>query len=282
MEKVIAGIVTFNPDIDRLKKNIEAIKGQVSYIVISDNASLNIEEIKELVKIYSVTIIENEENKGIAHGLNECMKFAQDNEYDWVITLDQDSICPLNILEKANHLMKRKDIAMVVPLLKESNSGEICYLGERDNGQDWQEVKKCITSASITNIAAWRNVDGFDEELFIDYVDYDFAMKVILKNYKIIRMNNIFLDHQIGKSEIKKILNKKVRVAHHSAFRKYYIARNIIIYIKRYWRKINFIQEIMRLLKVLLLITFFEENKCEKMKAYFKGIKNGIGYNINK
>ena len=49
MNEVIAGIVTYNPDINRLCKNLDAIKNQVSCIVIVDNASINIEEIKNLI-----------------------------------------------------------------------------------------------------------------------------------------------------------------------------------------------------------------------------------------
>ncbi|MBO5030362.1 MAG: glycosyltransferase family 2 protein [Lachnospiraceae bacterium] len=278
MNRVIACIITFNPDIKRLERNIEAIKKQVEQIVIFDNASSNILEINKLLSEYAVTILEECENKGIAYGLNQCMEFARKNDYEWVITLDQDSICPLDIIKKSYVFLKRKDIAMIVPVIRESNSGEMCLLGDRLNKDDFQEVKKCITSGAITNVKVWEKVDGFDEGLFIDYVDYDFAMKVLLKKYKIIRMNKVLLDHQIGNSKYKNILGRKVRIANHSDFRKYYIARNMIIYIKRYWKNINALKEIMRVIKVLLLIIFFESNKRNKISAFLRGIKDGLIY----
>ena len=41
------GIVTYNPDIEKLKKNISRIAGQVCKLVIADNGSKNIEDIKK-------------------------------------------------------------------------------------------------------------------------------------------------------------------------------------------------------------------------------------------
>ena len=46
------GIVTYNPDIEKLKKNISRIAGQVCKLVIADNGSKNIEDIKNLVLMY--------------------------------------------------------------------------------------------------------------------------------------------------------------------------------------------------------------------------------------
>ena len=125
-----------------------------------------------------------------------------------------------------------------------------------------------------------HNLRGFDNKMFIDYVDYDYALRCVINNYKIIRMNDVILDHRIGRSVYRKFLWTKIRVANHPAYRKYYIARNIVIYIRRYAKNINVMAELLRLFKVFLLTVLYEDNKKEKLKAYFKGIKAGIGYKI--
>ena len=52
--KVCAGIVLFQPDIERLKENINAIINYVEHIYMVDNGSENIEEIRECLElIYS-------------------------------------------------------------------------------------------------------------------------------------------------------------------------------------------------------------------------------------
>ena len=49
MEKIYAGIVTFNPDIERLKENVCAICIQVPEVVIFDNGSSNFVDIQECI-----------------------------------------------------------------------------------------------------------------------------------------------------------------------------------------------------------------------------------------
>lgn len=45
-QNLFAGIVTFNPDIELLRKNIEAICAQVDLVIIVDNGSRNLEDIR--------------------------------------------------------------------------------------------------------------------------------------------------------------------------------------------------------------------------------------------
>ena len=49
-QNLFAGIVTFNPDIELLRKNIEAICAQVDLVIIVDNGSRNLEDIRHLAK----------------------------------------------------------------------------------------------------------------------------------------------------------------------------------------------------------------------------------------
>lgn len=53
----IAGIVLFNPEIDRLVDNIEAIYKQVDKLLLVDNDSKNIEVIERMVANYANCIL---------------------------------------------------------------------------------------------------------------------------------------------------------------------------------------------------------------------------------
>lgn len=272
----IAGIVTFNPDVNRLKKNIEAIIYQVKAVVIVDNNSSNIKDI-ELLSYRNLIIIKNDSNKGIAFALNQMLEWADKKGFGWVITLDQDSVCPPDYISTAQHYMKAQ-IGQIVPVLFESNSKTYQYLGDKPNGKTVQYVSKSITSASITNVKVWKEIRGFDNDLFIDYVDYDYAIRLRLAGYKILRLNAVFLDHQIGNSVNQKIGIINVRVSNHSSFRKYYICRNIIIFIRRYRINSKPIQELMRLFKVVFFTILFEDKKKEKLRSIKKGCMDGLKY----
>ena len=49
MSKVYAGVVTYNPEIKRLKENISSIQNQVTTVVIFDNGSNNVDNIQKLI-----------------------------------------------------------------------------------------------------------------------------------------------------------------------------------------------------------------------------------------
>ena len=96
MCRILTGIVTYNPDIGRLKQNLETITDQTDELLIIDNASENFSQIKTLA---AGKFIELEKNHGIAYALRRLMDFANKNGYDWVLTLDQDSVACQMILE---------------------------------------------------------------------------------------------------------------------------------------------------------------------------------------
>ena len=72
LDAVLVGIVTFNPDLGRLKDNINAVLVQVKHILIVDNGSDNFEEVNCLFSD-DITIIKNVKNEGIAKALRQIM-----------------------------------------------------------------------------------------------------------------------------------------------------------------------------------------------------------------
>ncbi|MGV3060935.1 glycosyltransferase family 2 protein [Streptococcus hyovaginalis] len=273
--KVIAGIVTFNPNIKRLKENVNAISPQVEKILVVDNGSENIKLIDQL-KCDKIIVFANKMNIGIAAALNQVMEYAYQNAYNWVITLDQDSITPDKFIDDSSTHFNTPNVAQIVPIIYDENVKVYYDLGTKIDTAHFQEVKKSITSASITNVTIWKEIGKFDSDLFIDYVDYDYCMKINLNGYKILRNNKRVLFHELGSSEMRRFLFFKIRVSNHSSFRKYYIARNIVIFIKRYKHNSRPFAELLRLLKVILLTIFYEKNKLNKLKKISKGILDGM------
>ena len=104
--ETLAGITLYEPDVHRLLENIDAVLPQVDKLICVDNGSKNIAEIKDRIhwKYPEVEIIENGENLGIARALNQMFEYAEAHVYDWVLTLDQDSVCPENLMEEYKKL----------------------------------------------------------------------------------------------------------------------------------------------------------------------------------
>lgn len=282
--KVSAGIVLYNPDVKRLNENIAAIVNQVDRVILVDNQSENYNQVFSGVSALGfnnkVKWIRNDENLGIAKALNQICQDAINSGEQWVLTLDQDSVCPGNIIESYLKYSDESNVALICPAIMEKIIGRQLTKSTGDTNEK-EYVDRCITSAAFTNLDIWQKIDGFREELFIDYVDFDYCTKAIIAGYKIIRINSVVLNHKLGDCRLARLGTFKIRVSNHSAFRKYYIARNIVIYIRRYKKNINMFKERLRLIKVLLITMIFEKGKKEKLKNYFKGIRDGVKFKIN-
>ena len=152
--KIPAGIVLYCPDPDRLRENLEAICPQAASVICVDNGSDNREEITRLLSQYPQTIlIANESNVGIARALNQICRRAADDGFDYVVTLDQDSVCPADMIASyEEHLTE--DAGLLCPVVKDRNHD----LGTKGGDEPMTEITECITSASLVNLKAWEAV----------------------------------------------------------------------------------------------------------------------------
>ena len=182
VNKYIAGITTYQPDLSRLKMNVEAISLQVDKVLIVDNGSANISEIEQLIHDYdNLIIINNKENKGIAFAMNIIGEYAYENGYDWFLTLDQDSVCPKNMMKEYSILVD-SNIGIIAPYIKfnERFIGQLLRNNKsegdkRDSKQYAEEVLYAVSSGQLINTRIWKEADGFWDYLFIDYVDQEFC-----------------------------------------------------------------------------------------------------------
>ena len=152
--QTLAGIVTYNPDLDRLKDNLNAICFQVNKIIIVDNGSNNYDEIESFENSYSnLKILHNDVNVGIAKALNQIGDFADYNGYNFFLTLDQDSIAGDNLVAELKSCFKDNCIGMVCPYINRNNDYKF--------NDRVSEVFSCITSGCMVNTHAWKSIDGF-------------------------------------------------------------------------------------------------------------------------
>lgn len=275
-----AGIVTYQPDLKKLKSNIESIYKQVDRVVIIDNGSKNINDIYNLQSTFSnVEIRPLKKNEGVAAALNHILDWANKLEMKWVLTLDQDSQClpgVINDYEKLSHI---PNVAMISSRRKDVNFGfEKADLFE----QEYIEVERCITSCCYTNVNAALKVGGFDESMFIDYVDFDMCYSLKEHGYKIIKSHFIGFMHELGESQKKYFFKREVVVTNHSPLRRYYYGRNIIYFIRKHKKSINKFRYYVRAYGRLAVVLVYEVNKKEKLKEGIRGMIDGYKMPLNK
>ena len=267
--KIYAGIVSFNPDIKRLKENIEAIYNQVPRVLIFDNGSNNIMDLMKLVDKYNnVSLLKSKSNTGIAAALNRLMEWGLKHDFEWMLSLDQDSVCDDDYVNKmVPYLFIEKDLGIVAPIIVDRNVGIVGH----NPSSDYSHVNTCITSGAFSRVDAWSKIGKYDESMFIDSVDFEYCYRMKKNGYGVIQVRDVKLLHEIGKSEKKRFLFWKINVTGHSAFRKYYIARNNVYYPLKHHLWLYFIRGNIRNLRMIGITVLYENNKKDKIISIFKG-----------
>lgn len=271
--QICAGIVTYNPNIQRLNDNIRAIIQQIDKLYVLDNGSSNNHDIYTLCLEYNhVVFIENKRNEGIASALNKLSTFAENDGFKWIIYIDQDSICTYNIVNAYNRYINLTNLAILCPIIHDRNIHE--NIPTCNGIEAIHKASDVITSGSCINIAILKKLGGFDERLFIDFVDTDYNQRVIEAGYTILRIKSIYILHEVGKISSFRIGPLVITCTNHSAIRRYYMVRNRLYYKRKYFGYLAYLKEKARLILGGIKIILFENDKIDKTKAMISGMKD--------
>ena len=265
MYNVAAVVVLYDPEISVLH-NLNSYINQVDKLFVVDNSDKINRQLIEKIKCLNKTeYIWNKTNIGIAAALNIGTKKAMEEGFEYLLTMDQDSEAPplmvSNLLECFSQDHK---IALVSPLLHHPIGRNVAYR----NTKPCEQVLFVWTSGNLLKLNIFKMIDGFKEDLFIDYVDHEFCLRLNNMGFKIFVCNNTILKHNLGKIKEINLFFRKVYPTNHSALRLYYRTRNRF-YVKKIYKNIfpEFFKQTskdfwMSYLKVIL----FEKSKLKKIK----------------
>jgi rhamnosyltransferase len=279
-EKVCAVVVSFNGG-ETIKNTVSALKKQVDFILIIDNNSnKNTKDILVKLENNKIKTIYNEKNYGIARALNKGVVFAKRNNFKWVLTMDQDSIAENKMVDKMLECAKfyannGRIVSFSPNILHAAREG---YKNRKKKLRLYQERLTVITSGNLIKIDVFNEFIKYEEKLFIDSVDFDFCLKLRINGYKIIRCYNASLTHELGEVKFRKIFDIKMHYHVHSYTRKYYIMRNNIYILKKYFLgyPVFCIKKQLFIFIFIIQSIILEKNKLLNVKYLIKGLIDGI------
>ncbi len=281
-QNTCAVIVTYNPDSD-LPDRVSRILPQVDSLLIVDNCSNDAEQsmLRHLALTPNIYLITNDDNYGIARGLNQGICWAMERKYLWALTFDQDSTAYEFILDKLAEVcgdaMNQGKIAVIGSSGWDSVRKQMHPPESEFGGRKWIECRVVITSGSLISVSAFDSIGPHREDFFIDSVDEEYCLRARREGYLVLCAFGPLMDHSIGAITRHKLFSPKY-ATNHSALRRYYATRNSVVLaweyrkVDPYWLK----STIHHVLKNFALVVFFEDCKIAKLRMMFSGLADAV------
>ncbi|GEO10495.1 glycosyltransferase [Segetibacter aerophilus] len=232
--KIAAVVILYHPTEDAIS-NIKTYYDWVDKLFVIDNTETKSLIQDDLSQLPKVSLFHDFENGGIAKRLNAACRLAIGEQFDWLLTMDQDTSFEVSTisayLECFNEYKGKEEVAMF---------GTKFSRHDQPISDDCASVRaeKLITSGSLLNVSLYEKIGGFDEQLFIDGVDYDYCFRAQMAGYPVVQFPNIYIRHTVGnevyRSSIKTLFLLKKKKEIHSALRCYYMYRNMLYLEEKY------------------------------------------------
>lgn len=253
-DKVIAIVVSHNPERHIFEKLLSALLPQVTRILIVDNASSChmapwiVAWLGQGIELQQMT-----ENVGIAAAQNAGIKRAMELGADFVLLSDQDSVpsasMVADLLATALSLSLERGgtpVAAVGPATVDSRTGQASFFVIERAGMPrrWQppanidelparlEVGFLIASGTLIPVEVIKHIGAMRSNYFIDHVDTEWCFRARAAGYRLVGVPTSRLQHQLGDSVRRVWFFGSRQVMYHSPLRDYYMFRNTLLMLR--------------------------------------------------
>jgi rhamnosyltransferase len=293
-ESIASVTVAYNGE-SLLARHLDALLGQsrpLDKIIVVNNASTD-GTLRLLAERYpQVTVLDLPTNTGVGGGYASGLSFAMEKKnHDWVWLFDQDSApgqdCLERLIKGLESLGDRaENVAVLAPVCIHPETG-LSYPGLlwRDGWQKPTEesssppmwfVDAVISSGTLVRSEAVKLAGLPRADFFIDYVDFEYCLRLRRHGYDIVVVRDSLLHHQVGEPRQVKFAGFSLAWADHVPWREYYLTRNEIFTLRAYcptWGARFSVAR--RLLRHGVSILLFGSEKVACLKMIYLGVLDG-------
>lgn len=263
--KILATFVLYHPDFSVLSKSLHGIAPYVDHILLWRNSIEAPASLSSLPHFDKIELAGSGDNVGISVALNHAWRYASKNGYDFLLTMDQDSI----FVGFDNYLSNI------------TNSSE--PVGIYGPGANWMAFQGSlrkydfpITSGMLVPINILTKLGGYRESFFVDGIDLDLTLRAKDLNIPVYLVGDCALLQQYGFSKSRRIFLKTISIDSYSPSRLYEMYKNTQILLcehpspewKRHYKEHWGIREMIKRILV-------EDDKIATLRAIRKGIRDG-------
>jgi rhamnosyltransferase len=282
-KNAVAGVaVLYHPTSGHIR-NLSTYVDQLGRLYVVDNSvEDNFATIRREMspgQLNKIIYMPNHRNRGIAWALNRGAQAARKDGYAYLLTMDQDTTVPDGTVAALHGILKRlcregKKIGLTAAHAIASDSVPADYR-VLDIDALYVDYPMIVpTSGNLICLQAHQQVGGFDEDYFIDDVDFEYCLKLKKNGYLAAWLPQLPVAHNWGDVTRHDFLFwKNWAASHHSPLRRYYITRNRFYTLSRYKKDFP---EMKRLYRRMTYeewrgILLFEQEKIKKIRSAIVG-----------
>jgi rhamnosyltransferase len=261
-----AVVVLYHP-LPEVEENIRTFAHQVEMIFVVDNSLPPARDFSaRLLAFRNVIYLPQGENRGVARALNIGAEEAMKAGCGYLLTMDQDSQAAPDMVSRmmaSLALHGREKVGMIAPFHVTK--------GARTNAgkAEFEDVMTPMTSGCLLNLSVYRKAGPFREDLFIDFVDNEYCLRLRRQGFKVLRANRALLYHTVGDTR----KYGPFIATNHPPLRRYYKTRNRFLVNRLYRRDFpgHCLFDWVRLVKEIVSIILFEGGKLAKLRMMWRG-----------
>ncbi len=283
--RTVGAIVLFHPDMNVLGSVIGSAAAQVGDLILiaNDGAPL------PFALPANAVLVKQERNLGLGAAYNLAARWASERGATHLLLLDQDSVAAPGMAALLLEGFKQPGpVAASGPLWRDSRTGDDGFFvlagGWRirrytPRAGEIIAVDFLISSGSLISLDAFADVGPFDEMLFIDHVDADWALRARARGYRLYGVADARLDHAFGEAVLSlSPFGLRRRLFLYPPERNYYLLRNsLVLWRRRYVPWWWIFRDARRTLALMLFHLVCVPPRLERVRAMFRALRDSVG-----
>jgi GT2 family glycosyltransferase len=160
------------------------------------------------------------ENPGLADAYNRALEFAQANNYEWLLTLDQDTTLPrdylVHMIKRVKQLDSDARICAIVPQMIDKGRNLSPFRFAAGFMPRWfafgfvgtpARATYALNSAAVLRVAALAEIGGYDYRFPLDISDINLFHRLHAEGKRVFVAGDILVSHSFS------LLNKDKRMS---------------------------------------------------------------------
>jgi rhamnosyltransferase len=264
---VVAIVVTYSSDLAHLVGSLRVLARQCTIVVV-DNFTQGAprDRIRVVCDQTGAVWLPVGDNLGVAHALNHNIVRARERAASDILLMDDDSMPSQSLVAD---LLEAGKLSPKQPVVASA-----CSIGA--DGKDLSNrtaeaaitltpCSKLTSSETLISVTVFDWVGAFDDQLFIDCVDFEWCWRALASGVPLVLCNQDTIQHRLGRGA-----RFGLRIP--SPIRRYYQYRNVSRMINcskapMRWR----LSQLIKLPVKLVLIALLADRRFERLRYAAKG-----------